>query len=96
MKNPSRLIKLCLVLGIITVLTTIGDYLALQDIRHDYVSREVIDAYGGHLTLNLPDWSETKSEWKMINFSGIMRAVYLLFSLATLLVLFRIHRKKAD
>ncbi len=74
---------------------TLGEYLALHDIWHDYVSKKVIVTYAGNSALNLPDWTETKLEWQMVNVSGIIRAVYLLFSLLTLIVCLKILRKKA-
>ncbi len=93
MKNPILLIKICFVIGFLALLMTVGDYLALHDIWHDYVSKQVIEKYGGGSTSNLPDWSESKLEWRMVNISGIFRVFYFIFSLGVFIVCFKALQK---
>ena len=93
MKNTSALIKLSLILCIIAFVMTIGDYLALHDIWHDYVSKEVIESHRGGSILNLPQWTETKSEWLMVNISGLVRFAYFIFSAVTLAVCLKTFKK---
>ena len=86
MKNASTLIKISLVFCLFAFVMTIGDYLALHDIWHDYVSKKVIEAYRGHSVLNLPEWSETKLEWQLVTISGLIRIAYFVLSSVTLVV----------
>ena len=94
MKRTSTLIKICLALCVLSFLLTVGDYLALHDIWHDYVSKEVIESHIGSSVLNLPEWSETKLEWQMVNISGLIRIMGFVFSGVTLLVCLKILKKK--
>ena len=96
MKKTSILIKISLVLCFFTLLMTVCDYLALHDIWHDYVSKEVITAYGGNSVLNLPKWSETKLEWQLVNISGLFRIVYLIFSSVTLVACLKSLKRNND
>jgi hypothetical protein len=94
MKNPQLLIKICFVIGFFALLMTVGDYLALHDIWHDYVSKQVLETYGGGTTFNLPDWSEAKLEWRMVNISVLIRVFYFIFSLATFVICLKALQKK--
>lgn len=53
MKNPQLFMKISLTMGLVALLMTVGDYLALHDIWHDYVSKQVIETYGGNTNLNI-------------------------------------------
>lgn len=88
------LIKICLALCVLAFFATVGDYSALHDIGHDYVSKKVIDSYGSGLPLDLPEWTETKSEWWVINISGVIRIIYLAFSAVTLTLCLKVLKKK--
>ena len=96
MKRTSTLIKLCLALCAVAFLFTIGDYLALHDIWHDYVSKEVIENHTDISQASLPEWSETPGEWQVVEISGLVRAVYFGFSAITLLICLRGLKNKAD
>jgi succinate dehydrogenase hydrophobic anchor subunit len=92
MKKTQILIKLCLGIGLIALAMTIGEYLALHDIWHDYVSKQVIENYGGGSYLKLPDWSETRLEWHMVNISGLIKVFYFIFSLVTFVICLKAFR----
>jgi hypothetical protein len=64
----------------------VGNYLALHDIWHDYVSMRVIEFYGGSTALYLPDWSKARLEWQMVTISELVRIFYFIFSLATFII----------
>jgi hypothetical protein len=51
-------------LGVLSFLCLIGNFLALQDIFHDYVSQKVINGQG--LVLTLPAWTSCPGEWKVV------------------------------
>ena len=84
MKNLIILIKISSVLFVFSFTMAIGEFLALHDIWQDYVSFNVIESYKGSANLNLPEWSKTALEWKMVNISGLIQLFYLAFSLVTL------------
>ena len=94
MKKTQILIKFCLGIGLIALAMTVSEYLALHDIWHDYVSKQVIENYGGGTYLKLPDWSETRLEWRMVNISGLIRVFYFTFSLVTFAICLKALRKK--
>ncbi len=93
MKNPTLLIKISLFLFVVAFALTIGEFLALHDIWNDYVSVKVIESHRGINILNLPEWSETKLEWQMVNISALVQVLYLLFSLVTLVSCLKALRK---
>jgi len=93
MKNPTKLIKISLVLCLFALATTIGEYLALHDIWHDYVSKEVIESYQSSSFLKLPEWSNTKLEWRMVSINGIFSTIYFIFSALALIVCLRASGK---
>ena len=96
MKRLPLLIKSSLALSVITLIMTIGDFLALNDIWHDYVSRQVIESVGDNVLAKLPAWSETKLEWRMVQISELTGLLYLLISSFTLMACLKIlkHRDK--
>ncbi len=94
MKNTPLFIKISLILCLFAFVMTIGDFLALHDIWNDYVSRKVIEACDENSALNLPKWSETKSEWQMVNISWLVRILYLAFSSVTLYMCLKALKKK--
>jgi hypothetical protein len=83
-------------IGFFALLMTVADYLSLHDIWHDYVCKRVIETYGSCTALNLPEWSEAKSEWRMVNISGLIRAIYFIFSLATFVICLKAQQKKTQ
>ncbi len=93
MKNLQILIKVSLAIGTFALLLSVGNYLALHDIWHDYVSMRVIETYGGSTALNLPDWSETRLEWQMVTISELVRILYFIFSLATFVICLKALKK---
>lgn len=94
MKNIQTLIKITLALGCVTLLMAFGDFLALNDIWHDYVSKEVIETYSANVSKVLPDWSATKLEWNMVRASGLISFIYFFFSLSTLVICLKFLKKK--
>jgi hypothetical protein len=97
MKNSSLLllIKLSLALCLITFVLTVSDFMALHDVMHDYVSKEVLEA---HQTtpIILPEWTDANLEWQWINFSGIIRIGFLLLNTVALTICFRRFSKTSS
>jgi hypothetical protein len=78
------------VIGFLLVLT-VGDFLALHDIRQDYVSAEVLRTLELDLAGALPYWTGTTGEWSLVTISVIARFVLLVMNA---LLLFTFLRKR--
>ncbi|OFW19548.1 MAG: hypothetical protein A3H97_24900 [Acidobacteria bacterium RIFCSPLOWO2_02_FULL_65_29] len=72
-----------LVFSLVAFLLTIGDYLALHDINHDYVSAAVLRSLDAAPPV-LPAWTATPGEWAMVSGSLFFRAGFLLLNVMTL------------
>jgi len=75
MKFRDSLIGWALVLSLIMILLLIGDFLALHDIRQDYVSSEVIEAVHADSAGYLPEWASTKLEWTFVRVSLLLKII---------------------
>ncbi len=84
MKPLRLLIYLTFVLCLVAFVLTIGDYLALHDISHDYVSDQVLRSLGVSLSRELPPWTETRGEWAMVSTGLVFRGAFLLLNAITL------------
>jgi len=84
MKRLRLLAKLTFGLCFLAFILTIGDFLALHDISHDYVSSQVLRSLDTSLLRELPAWTETKGEWAMVSVSVFFRAGFLLLNAITL------------
>jgi hypothetical protein len=62
------------VLGLVAIMLTIGDYLALHDINHDYVSAQVLRSLDASPPRALPAWTATPGKWAMVSGSLLFRA----------------------
>jgi len=90
MKTTSALTKI--LLGLIMVLLTclFLDFLALHDIRNDYVSNSVIDRFSPSTLSVLPEWSGTLGEWAIVQTSFLIK---LIVAVITMIVLWTLQRK---
>ncbi len=84
MKSLRLLINLTFVFCLVAFVLTIGDYLALHDISHDYVSARVLQSLGVFVSRELPPWTETKGEWAMVSTGLVFRSAFLLLNAITL------------
>lgn len=84
MKHLHGLTIVTLLLCIFVFVLTIGDYLALHDIWHDYVSQPILSSLDVSLSAGLPDWTETRGEWRLVTISFLARVVFLVLNGITL------------
>ncbi len=84
MKNPQRAIHVIIVLCIMAFLLTIFEFLALQDIHHEYVSTRVLARLDITLSGDLPDWTSTKGEWGVVRISYLFRFVFFIVCVSVL------------
>ena len=76
----SRIIVIILmVLCVIGFLFTIADFLALHDIRHEYVSTRILDHLNITLSDDLPEWTATQGEWEIVRISYLFRTIFFIF-----------------
>ncbi len=68
------------------------DLLALNDIHNDYVSTSVLEGIkANNIISQLPDWSDTKGEWLVIQISMLAK---LLLAIVNIFILFKIFKQK--
>lgn len=94
MKKTQILAAFALVATLFVLALMLGDFLALTDIHHEYVSLEVIDSLGVRLSDELPDWTATAGEWAMVQFSYVVRFAFLALNVVALSVLVAVLRKQ--
>jgi hypothetical protein len=73
-----------LVATLVVVTLTLGDFLALHDIRNEYVSADILKSLGVNLSGDLPDWTATAGEWRLVQVSYLARAAFLILNAITL------------
>ena len=73
---------------------TISDYLALHDIKNDYVSTRNFDNLGITISGDLPEWTNTRGEWQIVRISFLFRFIFFLFHLFILFLYIPGTRRK--
>jgi len=94
MKKIRLLAAITFVAGFLLLAVTFLDFLALTDIRHDYVSPQVLDSLNISLPSALPEWTDTRGEWQVVALSLYSRVGFLVLNSITLW--FCIRRFKLD
>jgi hypothetical protein len=88
-KATRILVLLSLVLGLLALVLTIGDLLALHDIGNDYVSQKILAYLDISLSKELPAWTATSGEWRLVEFSWVLRTGFFLVNAVTLVLCLR-------
>lgn len=83
-----------LVASLFVLALTLGDFLALHDIRQEYVSAEVLESLGISVSDELPDWTATAGEWALVQFSYLARSAFLILNAITLSLCVMILRRQ--
>ncbi|MDX2444512.1 MAG: hypothetical protein QNK30_12000 [Bacteroidales bacterium] len=89
MKNPKNALLLILGFSLIVLLFTFGDFLALHDIKQDYVSPFVLEDIGNGIGENLPDWTLAKMEWGLAQVSFYFKFILMTFNVIALTLVFK-------
>ena len=84
MKKIRLLATITMIAGLLLLVVTFIDLLALTDISHDYVSNQVLDNLKISLPRELPDWTATRGEWQVVSISAFARIGFLLLNTITL------------
>jgi hypothetical protein len=93
MKKIILLASFTLAASLFVLALTLGDFLALHDIRNEYVSEEILNTLSVSLSDELPDWTATAGEWTLVQFSYIARTAFLVLNIITLSALIVIMRR---
>lgn len=87
MKTTSALTKILLGLIMVLLMCLFLDFLALHDIRNDYVSAPVINRFMPATTSVLPEWTKTSGEWSLIRFSFVIKLLVAGLTIPLVLIL---------
>jgi hypothetical protein len=82
-------IVMALVLCLLAFSLTFMDYLALHDIKQDYISKDMIERFKLTTTQEVPTWTDTPGEWLVVNISLVVRFFFLIFIVIVLIKSFR-------
>ncbi|MBT3241930.1 MAG: hypothetical protein HN352_02195 [Bacteroidetes bacterium] len=77
MKKKNSIIGWAMVFAVLAFLLLILDFLALHDIKQDYVSPNVLSDFNINLSTLLPEWTATKAEWIAVQISLFVKASLL-------------------
>jgi hypothetical protein len=83
--NKIRL--LCIVTwiaGLLVLMITLMSILALTDISRDYVSQSVFEVLDVTLPSALPDWTDTRGEWQVVELTVYSSVAFLILNAITL------------
>jgi hypothetical protein len=79
--NRLRLLTtVTLIAGLLVLVITLLDLLAVTDINRDYVSQSVLEDLNIALSRELPEWTGTRSEWQFVAFSIYSRVGFLILN----------------
>jgi hypothetical protein len=95
MNKTQLLVSVTLGLSIVVFILTIGDFLALHDISKDYVSKFILDYLQIELSQELPEWTDTRGEWRSVTISFVSRFAFLILNFVTLSICLRRLREPA-
>ncbi len=79
MNKTHTLIHIAIFLCVFGFLLTISDFLALHDIRNEYVSTRILNHLDITLSGELPEWTSTKGEWNIVQISYLFRFAFFIF-----------------
>lgn len=95
MKNPKNTLMLILGLSLIVLLFTLGDFMALHDIKREYVSLSILEYLNIDIADKLPEWTSTKGEWGLVQATFFLRFFFMSFNVvALILVIKQLYIKK--
>lgn len=84
MREPQKILTITIALCVFGFLLTICDFLALHDIKNEYVSNRILERLNITLSEDLPEWTSTKGEWGVVRISYLFRFVFFIFCVIVL------------
>jgi predicted transglutaminase-like protease len=82
-----KLIIASIAINILLIFCTVDDFLALHDIKKDYVSKSVLSYLLVETSAPLPTWTDTRLEWTSVTISYALRSILIVSNLVILLLL---------
>lgn len=76
-------------IGIIFLLLTALDFMALHDIRNEYVSQDILNYLKVTLSEDIPAWTANKAEWDYLTVSIVVRVFLYLLTFAICLYCYK-------
>jgi hypothetical protein len=92
MRRLNGLFVATFILCILVILFTLLDFLCLHDIRKDYVSRFVLTYLNVEFQQELPEWTGTKGEWRIVTISYFIRVLFLAMNIIVLTLILKKYR----
>ena len=78
MKSKNSIIGWAYLLSLIVILLFLGNFLALHDIKQDYVNNTVMESLQQDSSRDIADWASCKMEWGFIQISLILQSVFMI------------------
>lgn len=91
MRKNKKIVAIIAALCVIGFLLTLCDFLALHDIKNEYVSTRVLDRLNITLSEDVPDWTATKGEWGVVRISYFFR---LFFFILCAVLLYELNKRR--
>ena len=87
--NAVLFTRILFLLAVVFTGCLVLDFMALHDIRNDYVSQQVMAQYASTASASLPGWTNAPMEWSILKFSFITKLLVtaLFFSFLTALII---------
>ena len=82
-----------ILLTFISFVSTILYFMATTDIYHDYVGKNV----SGNLVGNLPDWTNCRGEWQILQIDFGIRIIFMiLVTILLIMMIFKNDKQKVQ
>jgi len=89
MKKYRQIVVLFLLSSILIFFLTVFDFIALHDIKNDYVSRHILDSLNITLSGSLPFWTSTTIEWQIVTISFYSRLIFIIANIIIVVMFIR-------
>lgn len=89
MKRTKTLLIITLALSSVMAVFTFFDFLCLHDINNDYISRSALEYLEIGIEEDLPAWTATPGEWRLVTIGYGVRVVSLILTIAALALCLR-------
>ena len=91
MGKNKKIVTVIIALCVFGFLLTLFDFLALHDIKNEYVSARILERLNISLSEDLPEWTSTKGEWIVVRISYFFR---LFFFILCAVLLFELNNRR--
>ena len=89
MNNTIRNASIVLVFSMILLGLLLLDYMALHDIRNDYISHATLEHLGFEGASDLPAWTNTQMEWAVVTIGFYGKTLLTMINIILLVFIVR-------